>query len=276
MKIIHKTRLAPTPSGFLHLGNAFSFLLTQQLAKAWNAEILVRIDDMDRERFRPEYLENIFEVLRFLEIEWQHGPKNGNDFETNYSQHHRLPLYKKMFEKLKALNAVYPCRCSRKDVAENTQLGVFNDPCLLHPPDTNSVSVVWRLKINTNLNIQMQRYSNSVWEGCVPTEMYSTVIWKKDGLPAYQLCSLADDVFFGITHVVRGNDLWNSSIVQLYMANILKLNSFSSVVFYHHDLIKTIDGNKLSKSNRDSSLKTFISKGFTKKELMKFLPGLKI
>jgi glutamyl-tRNA synthetase len=87
-----QTRIAPTPSGYLHLGNAYSFLLTKALAKKHGAKILLRIDDLDRDRYRPEYVEDIFATLDFLEIKIDQGPKNSKEMESTWSQVHRHPF----------------------------------------------------------------------------------------------------------------------------------------------------------------------------------------
>ncbi|HWB90453.1 MAG TPA: glutamate--tRNA ligase family protein, partial [Puia sp.] len=101
------TRIAPTPSGFLHLGNVFSFSLTAALARRTGAEILLRIDDLDRERVQRDYLQDIFDTLTFMQIPWDQGPRNVDDFEREYSQVHRLPLYRAALARLREAGAVY-------------------------------------------------------------------------------------------------------------------------------------------------------------------------
>ena len=85
-----KMRIAPTPSGFLHLGNVLSFAITAELARRNNARILLRIDDLDRDRVNREYLQDIFDTLNFLGFEWDEGPRDVDDFDQNYSQLKRL------------------------------------------------------------------------------------------------------------------------------------------------------------------------------------------
>src|SRR6185312_6440352 len=95
-----KTRIAPTPSGFLHLGNAYSFALTAALAGKYGARILLRIDDLDRERVQKQYVQDIFDTLNFLEIPWHEGPRNMDEYEKQYSQIHRLDLYRQTLDML--------------------------------------------------------------------------------------------------------------------------------------------------------------------------------
>ena len=101
MKSNLKTRIAPTPSGLLHEGNGISFLLTYALARAYEGQILLRIDDLDAERMRLAYLDDIFRTLDWLGIEWDEGPSSVADFQQNWSQHHRLDLYQNALDTLK-------------------------------------------------------------------------------------------------------------------------------------------------------------------------------
>src|ERR1700741_1011573 len=111
------TRIAPTPSGFLHIGNVMSFLITQQLAKEQGAKILLRIDDMDQDRMEEKYLQDIFETLHFMEIGWEEGPKDAEDFKKNFSQRSRMHLYNSALEELKNNKRLYACICSRQQLS---------------------------------------------------------------------------------------------------------------------------------------------------------------
>src|ERR1700733_8739016 len=113
----NKTRIAPTPSGFLHLGNALSFKLTSELSEKTGAKILLRIDDLDRERVNKDYVRDVFDTLNFLEIQWDEGPRNFDEYEKDWSQIHRLGLYSKALQKLAGNNAVFACTCSRTQIA---------------------------------------------------------------------------------------------------------------------------------------------------------------
>ena len=119
-----RTRLAPTPSGYLHLGNILSFVITAGLARKNGAEILLRIDDMDHERVRKEYLDDIFETLTFLEIPWDEGPRSTEEHQKKFTQKLRQKLYQSGLDKLVSKNLVFGCRCSRTDLEiSNTQNG---------------------------------------------------------------------------------------------------------------------------------------------------------
>jgi glutamyl/glutaminyl-tRNA synthetase len=106
-----KTRIAPTPSGFLHMGNVLSFALTAALARQFNARILLRIDDLDQQRVDRKYVQDIFDTLHYLEIPWEEGPRDYEEYRREYSQLHRLGLYQQALETLRASGRLLPCTC---------------------------------------------------------------------------------------------------------------------------------------------------------------------
>ena len=122
MTAIERTRFAPTPSGYLHLGNAFNFLLIDKFAKEKNAEISLRIDDLDATRSRDEYLVDIFETLEWLDLSYEHGPRGVDDFKRNYSQSLKKEYYR---EQLKKLNGLFACSCTRSDIKKISQDGIY-------------------------------------------------------------------------------------------------------------------------------------------------------
>ena len=136
-----KTRLAPTPSGFLHLGNVLSFSITAALAQKCGAEILLRIDDLDRARVNNQYLRDIFDTLSFLEIPWDEGPRNVTAFNENYSQVHRMGLYRQALLQLAEAKMVFACVCSRSEL-------LTTGPCLCRDKQIplNTANTSWRLK----------------------------------------------------------------------------------------------------------------------------------
>lgn len=117
------TRFAPTPSGFLHIGNIYSFIITHHLAKKHGAKVLLRIDDLDRERYKPRFVQDIFESLDFLEIPYDQGPRDMADFEQNHAQIHRLPLYNKALVELRNKKVLFACDCSRKKIEKMNPKG---------------------------------------------------------------------------------------------------------------------------------------------------------
>jgi glutamyl/glutaminyl-tRNA synthetase len=229
-----KTRLAPTPSGYLHLGNVLSFALTAALARRTGASILLRIDDMDKTRAGREYVQDIFDTLNFLEIPWDEGPRNYAEFEREFSQLHRLDLYRGALQQLQDEGKLFACTCSRTSMLRDSSDGGYPGTCRGKKLPFDGEDTSWRL----------------MTEGVgasLPAELRDFIVRKKDGLPAYQLASVMDDLHFGVDLVVRGQDLWPSTLAQHFLARQLRQTAFGEIRFYHHPLLVEPAGTKLSK-----------------------------
>jgi glutamyl/glutaminyl-tRNA synthetase len=249
-----KTRIAPTPSGFLHLGNILSFAITAALAGKTGAKILLRIDDLDRVRANKLYIQDIFDTLTFLGIPWDEGPKNPNEFENDFSQSHRMRLYNNVLDQLADEKLVYACSCSR------TQLAVNSCDCQNKQIPLSAPDVSWRL-IGDDRKLSVKTLNGNITRSEFPAEMKNFVVKKKDGFPAYQLTSMVDDIFFGVDLIVRGQDLWPSTLAQMQLANVLGKNEFKNIAFYHHPLLMEGSGKKLSKSAGSTSIKFLLESG---------------
>src|SRR5579872_3767519 len=142
----NKARIAPTPSGFLHLGNILSFSLTAALAKKCGATILLRIDDLDRERALPVYVRDIFDTLKFLEIPWDEGPTDAGEFYREYSQVHRMQLYREALQQLQDRGAVFACACSRSQVFSAGLDGAYPGTCRDRGLPLSTADSSWRLR----------------------------------------------------------------------------------------------------------------------------------
>ena len=252
--IYKKTRFAPTPSGFLHAGNIFSFAITSALAAKTNAKVLLRIDDMDPDRIRKEYVQDIFDTLNFMEIPWHEGPRDPAQYEREYSQLHRLGLYNNALEKLKESGNVFACTCSRSDILRVNAEGLYPGTCKDKNIPFHTKNVSWRLDTSKATDIIIKAWPENALTEALPRNMHYFIVRKKDGLPAYQLTSVVDDMHFGIDLVVRGEDLWPSTLAQLYMAAMLGYRPFLNTRFHHHALVKDTLGIKLSKSAGADSL----------------------
>ena len=255
------TRIAPTPSGYLHLGNAYSFLLTKALAKKHDAKILLRIDDLDRDRYRPEYVQDIFDTLDFLEIQIDQGPKNLLEMESTWSQVHRLPLYSEALDQLQQSRLLFSCTCTRSQILQIDPRGMYLGQCLDRRIPLTREQVAWRINTLDADFLQFQEYPKQAKSSILPEEATCYVVRKKDGLPAYQLCSLIDDLHYEVDLIVRGQDLYPSTLAQLDLARLLGKDTFSQTTFYHHPLLKSLDQKKLSKSAGSSSIKTLREDG---------------
>lgn len=255
--IINNTRIAPTPSGFLHVGNILSFAITSALAKKNNARVLLRIDDLDQARANDRYVQDIFDTLNYLEIPWDTGPRDVQDFRNNWSQVQRMGLYHEALNKLRDKGLVFACTCSRQQI-KNSQ------PCVCrerHIP-LDAENAAWRLITGTR-KLEIRNYNDEIIQASLPLEMQNFVIRRRDGIPAYQLASVVDDLHYNIDLVVRGEDLWSSTVAQHELALALDESRFSTIRFYHHPLLVEESGQKLSKSAGSTSIKYMRENGRT-------------
>lgn len=259
---LHKTRIAPTPSGYLHIGNIRSFLLARQLADEMGASVLLRIDDLDRDRVEDMYIQDILDTLSVLGINYEEGPADLQAFKDTWSQFHRLPLYNAALDKLAGKGHLFACVCSRADVRA-TPDGVYPGTCRHKNIPLDTPNVTWRLRTSETLPLLVNVLGEAPVSAMLPGEMTDLVVRKRNGFPAYQLSSLVDDVHFGVDLVVRGADLWNSTLAQLYIARLLGYESFLGAHFLHHPLIMDSDGEKMSKSAGATSIQYLRAHGAT-------------
>jgi len=261
-----KTRIAPTPSGFLHAGNAFNFLVTDRLAKATGSRLVLRIDDLDAGRTRPEYIEDVFRSLQWLGIRVDEGPSGPDDFHANWTQHLRMPRYLGATEALLSRGALYPCSCSRPQLET---LSRADHPCRTQPIGAVPRGTPWRLRIPEPCLVPVMELDGTTKQLDLATQMPDPTILQRDtGRPAYQIASLCDDLEMDITFIVRGADLQPSTACQAYLARLLGQEAFASIRFHHHPLALGADGAKLSKSAGSASLKAMRESGASPEALI--------
>jgi glutamyl/glutaminyl-tRNA synthetase len=262
-----RTRIAPTPSGFLHPGNGISFIITWALARKNEGKIVLRIDDLDAERMRPEYLDDIFYTLDWLGIDYDEGPQNVEDFTKNYSQHKRLDLYFEALNGLKSHKSVtlYACNCSRKQIRDSSVNGIYPNTCRSKKVDFEEKNTAWRVLVPENTLISFQEYQKTPIFNQLDATMGDFIIRQKNGLPAYQLASVVDDEYFNINFIVRGEDLLNSTAAQVFLAQYFE--NISPKTYFHHPLVTNTEGVKLSKSQGAGSLKDWREQGRSPVEL---------
>lgn len=243
-----RSRIAPTPSGFLHEGNIAAFLYTWLLVQKAKGELLLRIDDLDNERFREAYLNYIFDSLQATGISYQTGPKDAHEFHTQWTQQLRLPMYETYLQQLWQSGHLYACTCSRQQIAKH-QCSCFQKKLA---PDTPHAA--WRLQVPHHTHIQWHDDTLGNVRFYLNEVQHAPIIKRSNGLPAYHIASLADDVYFGINCIVRGEDLLSSTALQLYIASLLQLDTFLQSRFIHHPLMMNKTGEKISKSAGNASL----------------------
>lgn len=258
--MIARTRIAPTPSGFLHAGNALNFLLTQALATRIGARLRLRIDDLDRERVRPEYVQDIFDTLRWLGIAWEDGPVDAADHHAHHAQQLRLSAYMSLLDRLKERGFLYACTCSRTQAVVQGSGSRCGADCTTGRISFDDAAANWRLRVPEGARAGLLDWSGARVEVDVHTAIGHPVLLQRgvEGRPprpAYQIASLSDDLTHGTTHVVRGMDLLASSACQWYLAYLLSEEAFLAVRFHHHALALDANGEKLSKSAGATSVR---------------------
>ncbi|QCR23723.1 glutamate--tRNA ligase family protein [Pontibacter sp. SGAir0037] len=269
-----KTRIAPTPSGYLHLGNVLSFAITWALARQQQGELVLRIDDIDNERVRSAYVEDIFETLDFLGIDYDEGPIDAPDFYRHYSQHHRLDLYNNTLDQLAQQRLVYACLYSRTQIKVRSAKGDYPLTCRSRQLALDTPNSAWRLLIPEDTTIAFQDLL--LGETTVPlfNKMPDFVVRRKNKLPSYQVASFCDDVLMGINTIVRGSDLLTSTAAQLFIARQTGTATFAAINFIHHPLIQEENGNKLSKSHGSLSINQMRRNGLKAADIWQTLGNL--
>jgi glutamyl/glutaminyl-tRNA synthetase len=264
-----RTRIAPTPSGFLHIGNLYSFVLTWLIARVNGGTVRLRIDDLDEVRTRQEYLENIFRVLDFIGLVPDEGPSGVEDFLGHHSQKLRVHNYMALINQLKDAGHLFACSCSRSRImAENTE-GIYPGTCRTRQIESATKEIAWRVALPPGCHIQFQDVITKNTNKVVLTEeMGDFAVMRKDELPAYQIASLADDLLYGINLVVRGNDLRTSTAAKLHLATLLSLSTFASMDWHHHSLLRNEQKQKISKSAGDLSVWNMMEKGMKKDDFL--------
>ncbi|WDF55228.1 glutamate--tRNA ligase family protein [Mucilaginibacter sp. KACC 22063] len=255
------TRIAPTPSGYLHIGNVLSFAITAALAERSGAKILLRIDDLDQQRVMPQYVQDIFDTLNFLEIQWHMGPRNYQEYKSDWSQLHRLDSYQKALQQLKDEGHVFACTCSRSLIKKLTADETYPGICLDKNIPFDTGGACWRIKTDER-QLSVNTF-NGVVQAHLTADANYFIVRKKDGFAAYQLASVIDDINFGVDLIVRGQDLWSSTLAQLFLAEKLKKQGLLNNVFHHHALLTNLNGDKLSKSAGDTSIQSLRKQGKT-------------
>jgi glutamyl/glutaminyl-tRNA synthetase len=255
------SRLAPTPSGYLHLGNALNLLITWHFVRSHQGKLILRIDDADSTRTRPQYVEDIFKTLEWLGIDWDMGPSGPDDFFAHHSQRARKEKY---WAAIEGLSRVYNCDCSRKLIRQTFGSTVYGGSCRgKHLPFA---------KGRTAKRIMVNRPPSANTMACdLGRTMGDFVIWTRDDTAAYQLVSLVEDEGHHVTHIFRGEDLLTSTCAQKYLAEELGCTRFLQAEIMHHELIRDARGVKLAKSQGSTSLTALRQAGLGRDTVVKML-----
>ena len=267
---VYRGRYAPSPTGEMHLGNAWTALLAWLHARSHEGRFVLRVEDLDPDRSKPIYEAQLLQDLRWLGLDWDEGPDVGGAFGP-YRQSERLAGYRRLLETLRQEKRLYACACTRAELSAGAPhpgeqgrpySGVCRERQL--PFDGH-----YSLRIRTSHQLygfQDERYG--WYQQDLSAAVGDFVVRRADGVPAYQLAVAADDAAMGITHVVRGDDLLDSTPRQLFLYEVFDSRP---PAFLHVPLLVDESGRRLSKRQRDLSITSLRSKGIEAETIIGYL-----
>ena len=270
----YRGRLAPSPTGLLHLGHARTFWIAAQRATEHGGTLILRNEDLDPQRSNAEFVRAMIEDLQWLGIRWKEGPDCGGPYAP-YSQSQRREHYLKAWRQLRDGGFIYPCTCSRKDLAQAASAPNDNDDEPIYPGRCRSRTdatkfaepggVNWRFRVPdgeavgfTDLHLGRQSF-------VADRDFGDFVVWRRDDVPAYQLAVTADDAAMRISEVVRGADLLKSTARQLLLYRAF---GWTPPVFYHCELVLDDSGARLAKRHDALSIRHLRESGCTADEVI--------
>ena len=280
-------RFAPSPNGYLHLGHALSALIDFEMARDVGGRFLLRMEDIDATRCRPEFEQAINEDLDWLGVTWE---------EPVRRQSENLDAYRDALARLEAQGLVYPSFESRADIARH--IAQHHGAPWPHDPDgsplypgtakqlgpeerARRIAAAEPYALRLDMNAAIKRTGALTWVeiGADPAEEHETlmaqpeawgdvVLARKETPTSYHLSVVVDDALQGVTHVVRGQDLfWSTSVHRLLQA----LLDRPAPVYHHHRLVLDADGKKLSKSTQATGLRELRAQGMTAHDIRKLV-----
>jgi glutamyl-tRNA synthetase len=264
----YRGRLAPSPTGAMHLGLARSALVAWLRARSLQGRLLLRVEDIDGPRVVQGSSESIIEDLRWLGLDWDEGPDVGGP-HAPYLQSERLPLYAAAIERLRAQNLVYPCTCSRKDIAgvasaPHGDLGAQYPGTCRNGPMRSDRPAALRLRISG----PAPGFSDGLHGAQPAADVDDFVLQRGDGMYAYQLVVVVDDVAMQISEVVRGDDLLSSTPRQLVLYRAL---GATPPMFFHVPLVLALDGRRLSKREHAPGIAQYRAAGVSPERVIGLL-----
>lgn len=267
----YRGRLAPSPTGYLHLGHARTFWVAQQRARARGGELILRNDDLDSTRYKMEFVTQMIEDLRWFGFVWSEGPDCGGIFAP-YNQSERMNFYRAVLERLRVGNFIYPCTCSRKDIRDAIAAPHAVDDEAVYPGTCREkrdkvqagTKFAWRFRVPDGETVSFLDGNNGEQKFVAGKDFGDFVVWRGDEVPAYQLACVADDAAMQITEVVRGADLLTSTARQLLLYRALGL---TPPAFFHCDLMRDERGERLAKRHDALSLRALRERGCLPLEL---------
>ncbi len=266
-------RLAPSPTGAQHLGNARTYLLAWLSARSQQGTLVLRIEDLDSPRVKPWAIQQAMDDLRWLGLDWDEGPDVGGA-QSPYIQTERDGLYRSPLQQLLAANRLYPCTCSRTDIEEAASAPhesidgpIYSGRCAgwkVGDPLPPADQFCWRFRVpDQSLTIDDAL--------CGPVTMNAArqlgdfPVTRKGGAVAYQLAVVVDDEQMGVTEVVRGNDLLPSAFRQRCLQQAL---GYRHLDYRHVPLVVGTDGRRLAKRHGDTRLSQYREQGVASEQIV--------
>lgn len=248
-------RFAPSPTGEMHLGNAWTALLAWLQVRSAGGTMVLRIEDLDPDRSRSIYINELIKDLTWLGLDWNEGPDIGGPYGP-YRQDERRTLYQDALDELQAAGLIYPCYCTRAELSASAPHAgegerVYSGACKNGPPpDRRGRKPALRLNVPPG-KIRFNDMVKGEITQDIQVQTGDFVVRRSDGVHAYQLAVVVDDAAMGITHVLRGDDLLASTPRQLLLYKLLGLKT---PCFAHVPLLIGRDGHRLSKRHGDLSI----------------------
>lgn len=267
----YRGRIAPTPTGFLHLGHARTFSLAAERCRQAAGTLILRIEDLDAQRCKKQFAEAALEDLKAIGIAWDEGPDFGGPCSP-YVQSENAAYFLEIWKRLKDAGAIYPCRRSRKDVAAAARAPHAEDeeaepifPPEWRPSDPDfgkdfgePGDYNWRFRVPDGETITFCDAIQGAQSFVAGKDFGDFVVWRRDGVPAYELAVVADDIRMGITEVVRGADLLKSTARQILIYRAL---GATPPAWAHAPLVLDENGKRLAKRSDALSIRTLLARG---------------
>jgi glutamyl-tRNA synthetase len=264
----YRGRIAPTPTGDMHVGHARTFVEAWRRAEAAGGALVLRIEDLDPLRCRAEYAARAIEDLAWLGVRWSEGP---------HYQSRRRSHYEDTWRVLRDAGLVYPCEVSRRELRDaahaphddEEQEPIF-PPELRPAPGTgrdagSPAGAVWRFRVPDGEVVRFTDARRGAQAFTAGADFGDFVVWRRDNVPAYELAVVADDVAMGITEVVRGEDLLRSTARQLLVYRAL---GAAAPAWCHLPLVRDAEGRRLAKRHQALSVRELRGRGLTPAEVL--------
>lgn len=266
----YRGRIAPTPTGDMHVGHARTFMAAWQRATEAKGSIVLRIEDLDPLRCRSDYAERAIDDLAWLGARWNEGP---------VFQSRRRPVYEDAWRRLRDAGVIYPSDVSRKELrdAAHAPHDDEEDAEPIFPPElrapleagrdaTSPAGLVWRFRVPDGETIRFVDGRCGPQAFTAGVDFGDFVVWRKDDVPAYELAVVADDVDMRITEIVRGEDLLKSTARQLLVYRAL---GAEPPAWFHTALVRDADGKRLAKRYAPLSIRVLRENGATPAEILR-------